>query len=114
MYKLIQCSTLKMVAVFKESFNEVSIKFKGFSRKFQGCFKNVVSMKIEGNFKAVFKEVSMVFEESVPDKLRWCFKKVSKEFQGKLYKGYFKKGSRVFKGRLKSVSREFSVGFKDI
>ena len=29
-------------------------------------------------------------------------------------KGYFKKVSMVFQGRLKGVSREFSVGFKDI
>ena len=49
-------------------------------------------------------------------KFQWCFKEVPQQFQV-CFKSvsnivYFKKVSRVFQGRLKSVSGEFSAGFK--
>ena len=67
---------------------------------FEEWFKGV-SRKIEGYIKAVFNEVSMIFErssKSVPGKLTWCFTEVSKEFQGSL-----KTVSKVFQERFKGV-----------
>ena len=63
---------------------------------FEEWFKGV-SRKIEGYIKAVFNEVSMIFErssKSVPGKLTWCFT----EIQGSL-----KTVSKVFQERFKGV-----------
>ena len=64
---------------------------KSVSRKFKGCFKEVLS---------VFQEISKKFQE--------CFKAVLGKYQE-----CFKKVSWVFRLRLKGVSSSFR-GFKGI
>ena len=59
--------------------------FKGVSRKFQGCFKEVLR-EFHGSFKGVSR------------KFQGCLKEVSRVFQGP-----FKDVSRKFKGCFKKV-----------
>ena len=62
---------------------------KGVSRVFERCVREVLMV-----FQGGFKDVSKKFEE--------CFKKILKSF-------------KVFSRKIEGgVSREFSVGFKDI
>ena len=75
-------------------FNKLSKK--GVSRKIEGCFKGDFN-----GFQGYLNEVQRNFRE------------VPKVFQGSLnFLGCFNEFSRVFQGRLKGVSRKFSVGFK--
>ena len=60
--------------VFHESLKGV-LSFKSVSRKFQGCFTEVLRV-----FTESFKGVSRKFQE--------CFKKVSRVCQGSGFKGY--------------------------
>ena len=54
--------------------------FKGVSRKFQGC-KREVSRVIQGSFKGVSRMFQRCFSE-VSRKPQRCFKKVSSKFKG--------------------------------
>ena len=82
--------------VFQES-------LKGVSRKFQGCFKEVLRVLTESEVKRCFKGVSRKFQGGSKNFLG-CFKKVSRIFQE--FQGPFKKISRVFPGRLRGVLRD--------
>ena len=77
------------------------------SKKFQGCFKQVLRV-----FTKSLESVSMKLQEcfkEVSRKFQGCFKRVSRVFQVRS-KGIFgnSKGvSRVFERRFKGVSRKF-------
>ena len=74
---------------------------KGFSRKFKG-----VQVRLKG-ISSSCKEVSRVFEissTSVSGKLQWCFKEVSKKFQGSFRSGL--RESREFQENFMCVSRK--------
>ena len=88
------------------TFKSVSKSFKDISQKCQGYFKEDqwVSWAFERSLKSVSgKGVSRNFSRSF--NFQECFKKCQ---------GYFTKVSSIFWGRLKCISREFSVGFMGI
>ena len=61
------------LSVFPKSFTEVW-------RVFQGSFKSV-SKKFQGNFKGVSRKFQVCFN-AIWKKFQWCFNPVSKVFQG--------------------------------